>query len=116
MPCEANCCNDLLSGKPITRKWPVKEDVETLYPVLQFDSAGDFFDRFFADHIQKSAGVTFNNFRRIGCWNWVLDWPEAEYFRELVKRYKAAKNFGVGLGTSFDNTSIRLLENLLLLL
>ena len=111
--CSEHCgCAKWKAGKPyVVRQWPVEQD--GAYPVLQFDDSKSFFNRLFDDLAGAPPEVLFNDFRRVGCWNWLLDWPEAEYFAEVIARYRAA-NLGVAPARNFDDAPARLLGLLLI--
>lgn len=54
----------------------------------------------------------FDDFCIAGCWNWVRDWRECEYFSEIFQRYEAAK-LGIAPAANFDDCEARLLEGIL---
>lgn len=93
-------------------QWPVVAQ-DGSYPVLQFHDSRGLFDRLFADNQGKPTEVIFNDFRRVGCWNWLLDWEEAEYFIEVIQRYRAA-SLGIAPARNFDDCPARLLDALLI--
>ena len=105
------CAKWARTEKYVVNQWPVEQG--GAYPLLQFDSADEFFNRLFSDNQGRPTQVIFNDFVKTGCWNWLLDWPEAEYFAEVISRYRAA-NLGIAPARNFDDAPARLLDLLLI--
>lgn len=82
----------------------------------EFKSPDEFW-AFFIEAVNRDDAVSdFDAFKYIGCWNWLVDDPNAEYFSELGKRLKAAESLNIpAVKGDFDSSPSRLLDNLLTL-
>lgn len=110
--CSEHCPCKRIEDGPYSVKW--RKQQNGIYPVLQFDDPAGYFDRLFTDYAGEPTEVIFNDFRASGCWNWLLGWPEAEYFAEVIARFRAS-NLGIAPARDFDSSPARLLELLLVI-
>ena len=96
-------------GEAYKVRSPIEENRR--YPTVEFANKEKFWEWFWVHYPEK---LTFDDFRLVGCWNWVREWDEFEYFSELYIRRQAAERLRTPSFTLFDDAPARLLDNLLI--
>lgn len=82
--------------------------------VKKFHSVNEYWSWFLTASANDPASNIFDDFRLTGCWNWLLNDPDADQYNELLLRLSAAKELHIPpTKECFDDAPASLVEQLL---